>query len=890
MFRHQSNRKVRYALALVLGLAGFSTTALAQLRVFGKLIANPTTTTTPLIFDVNNTTDDNVSPNIILSQDQTRGFVAYTGSGSIVEFSLADGSILHRIDTDGYPCFGTVLPGNRIAFVSVFEDRRNFVQGKRIFVVDMGVEPGSSKLVSVYSFQKAAFGFGSILTLSPDQTIGYISSTGTAEVIKFSIADGHEIGRFTGPNSDPTQKLRFPCQVTVSPDGSTLLVVDTDPGTPEVAIFDTLTLAKKGSFKNPDPTKFLVSFTMFNKAVLAPDGKTAIIANRGQNNVLYSENVFLFDATTGAHLKTGTTGPGPQWTGITPDGKNWIVLNMFSLTVIPTDNFDGLVEHQAPAGESLGSANVVFTSDSRFAYYAAAGTSGILRDIILELDLTTGSYLEKLQVGDSPDTLLDQPGSMAITSDGKTVVALEFVSGNIDLMTPITLRAGSKFVSSPDTFTGLSLINLSSQTNKITVYAMQDFGELNQETGVTNPVVFDLEPNQQISRTVAELFNFDDSNAPNGERTGWLAIYSEQPEVTGYVTIGKKDLTSLNGLSLDFNGDRLHDWILPVLERNGDAQVQLSTLNTTHYSTDYDVSRVGHDGKIIDSVTGKAASAGSRVQEETPDLFARDNLDLEGYFWMTSLGGVFSNELFNNGKSVELIKGINRKNYVGVTKLYAPQWATVTGWKTTLNLINGNLAEADVTITFHGGDDTILWRAEKHFGIGEQLRSELTALFTQPPSGFYVTVSDPSFLNAAGWLEVESSQDQILGLLSFTATDDHFAASYELTGTPLTQFVFPLASQNDFYQTGLALLNPNSDTANVTLEIWGMDGNIIASAPLTLGPQSRTAAYLNSLFPGMDPLFMGNLRVRSDKSLCGFALINDPTYSMVLAMTPVAMF
>ena len=171
MFLHQKTRSLVLVPALVLAVLGISTTASAQLRVFGKLIANPEETSTPLIFDINNTADDNISPNMILSQDGKRGFVAYTGSGDIVEFSLTDGTILRRIRTDGYPCFATPLPDNRIAFVSVFEDRLNFIQGKRIFIVDMGHEPGSSSLVGLYRFEKAAFGFGSILTLSPDQTV-----------------------------------------------------------------------------------------------------------------------------------------------------------------------------------------------------------------------------------------------------------------------------------------------------------------------------------------------------------------------------------------------------------------------------------------------------------------------------------------------------------------------------------------------------------------------------------------------------------------------------------------------------------------------------------------------------------------------------------------------
>jgi hypothetical protein len=990
MFCNHNFRRVRFVLALTLALMVIPTCAWAQLVVYGRVVPNQADTTEPLIFDINNNSTDDVSPNIILAKDEKSGFVAFTGSGVIARFSLTTGEILARITTDGTPCLATQLPNDRIAFVSVFKNKANGLQDDRIYIVNMNADA----VAATYSFGNAAFGFGSNLALSPDGSIGYISSTGTGEVIKFSTADGREIGRIKG--------MRFPTQITVAPDGSTLIVVDTDPGTPEVAFFDSSTFAKKGSLKNPNPTTQSVAFTIANRAVLAPDGKTGIIASRGQNNLLYNEVVFLFDATNGTILKTGTTGAGPQWTGITPDGKYWVIVNMFSVTVIPVDNFDGSVEYQAPAGESIGSANVVFSPDSKYAYYAAAGATGIIQDLVLQLELETGAYLEKLQVGDSPDTVFDETSSMAITSDGKSIIALNFISNSLDLMTQTYLTAGGKFVCSVDTFTGLSLLNLSPQTNKIAVYAMQNYGEPNQETGVVNPVVFYLEPNQQISKTVSEIFNFDDSTAPNGERTGWLAIYSEHPEITGYITIGRKDFTNLNGLSLEYAKDRLHDWILPILDRNGDGSIQLSTLNDTQYLITYNITRIGHDGKVIDLQSSRNAGASSRVQEDLIDIFP--TLDTEGYLWLTSQEGAFSNELFNNGISTEIVKGIDRYKHVGVTKIYAPQYATVSGWKTTLNLINAGTQEADVTVTFHGGDATILWQFQKHFAVGEHIRGDVASLFSEPPSDYTNIVADPRFLDTAGWMEVESTQDQILGTLSYnaageyvsavynvntaplkrftnlsgwkttldltnagleeddvtvtftnsagtilwqfrkhfmageqilgdvadlyatppsdwtilvadstfltssglmefestqgqilgaltiTATEGHFSAGYELTGAPLSQFIFPIVSQNEIDQTGIALLNPNSDPAQVVLELWGVDGIIIATALLKLDPQSRTAAYLDSLFPGMNPLLIGNLRVRSDKALCGYGIVNDSLFNFVMAMPAISIF
>jgi hypothetical protein len=851
-------RKVQIAVVLSLVLIGISDHAWAQFRVYAKVEPNPTGTTAPIVFDVNSEATDNISPNVIFSQDGKRGFVAYAGSGTVLEFSLATGEILNRISTGGKPANATLMPDKRtLLIVSVLDNK--------IFVVDMDADP--PKLEATYAYVDAQFGFGSIVTLSPDGKVGYISSTGTGEIVKFDSSDGRELLRLKG--------MRYPAQITVTPDGQTLIVVDVDPATPEVVFFDTLTWARKGTLKNPDPTKNVVLFTIFNKAVLAPDGKTGIIASRGQNNVLYTELVFLFDVADGKILKTGNTGTGPGWTGITPDGKNWVIMNMFSLTVIPTDDFDKLQEFQGANGDSIGSANIVFAPDSKFAYYASSPN-----DLVFQMDLDGGAVLDQLLIGDDPNTLLDQPSSMAISNDGKIIGVLKFTSNNLELLTPNTRVAACKYISSPDMFTGLSLINLSSKTNTITIFAMTDFGEVLLETGTRNAVEYTLAPNQQISYTVAELFNLDDSTAPEGGRTGWIAVYSDEPEITGYLSIGKRDLTSLSGLPLV--RELPHDLVIPQIDRNGDAQVEFNSLNFSYFSLSYDIVRVGRDGTVIDAQAELSAYANSRFQQNMGDVFPRDNLDKEGYIWITSPQGVVFTEFYNNGKSTEAIMAIDRDRFIGVKKVYAPQFANVPGFRTTLNLINANDVEegADVTVTLHAGDGSVLGQFQKHFARGEQLKDNLANIFTD----------NPAIVDATGWLEVESTQDRILGTVTFNDDDNRYVASFELSGTPLDRFLYPVVSQNETYMTGVALLNSNSEPAQLTVELWHPEGILIDSTPLTLNPQTRTAVYLNSLFPNMDPLLVGNLRIRSDKAIYSFSLMNDSGFNFLMPMLPIRLF
>src|SRR5947199_3431115 len=71
--------------AALLILAVLSGEARAQKRVFGK-VQTDANQVEELYFDVNQITTDNIAPNIVLAADGKRGFVGYSGSGTVLVF------------------------------------------------------------------------------------------------------------------------------------------------------------------------------------------------------------------------------------------------------------------------------------------------------------------------------------------------------------------------------------------------------------------------------------------------------------------------------------------------------------------------------------------------------------------------------------------------------------------------------------------------------------------------------------------------------------------------------------------------------------------------------------------------------------------------------------
>ena len=410
-----------------------------------------------LFFDMNyQSTSDNVSPNIVFSADSKTGFVSYAGSGTVLAFSAETGAVIKRIVTGGKPEFITPLQdGRSLAVVSVLDNR--------IFIIDMQ----DLVLKNTYTFN-GYFGFGSRITLSPDRTKGYISSTPTGTVIKFDISTGSELGRLTG--------LQGPAQITVTKDGGTLLIVDVEAN--EVVFADASTMTSKYKVA-PLEDYPAASFTISNKAVLNADETLGVIASQDSDTAAscVANALFVFKASTGKIVNTKTITCYPADTILSPNGDNWLVLGQSGLSIVPTvdddydDDDDGMTDNYLMARGRLSDdlrircSLTVQLSDPRICCYRRIRRMSITGlppwmwfiSTILPLRGVVGSFA----VGDDPNEFVDQAAAVAVTPDWATMAVVNFTSNELSLLSDTTLFRQTKYISQNDEFTGLSLVNLS---------------------------------------------------------------------------------------------------------------------------------------------------------------------------------------------------------------------------------------------------------------------------------------------------------------------------------------------------------------------------------------------------------------------------------------------
>jgi hypothetical protein len=240
---------------------------------------------------------------------------------------------------------------------------------------------------------------------------------------------------------------------------------------------------------------------------------------------------------------------------------------------------------------------------------------------------------------------------------------------------------------------------------------------------------------------------------------------------------------------------------------------------------------------------------------------------------------LFAEYLEGNADSAAL-NGIDLRKFIGVTGLYAPQFSTVGGLRTLLNLINANPdSEAQVTLTVHAANGQVLGNpVTLTLPRNGQLKSDLEAIFQ----------TETAVRNATGWIEVQSSVDRVVGTVTFTSADGVLLSTFELSGVPLGHFVLPLVAEDGTYQTQISLLNANSPQVEATLELWTGAGTLDRTAVVRLAPGTTVISSLSEYFPNLGPRLSGYVRIRSTQPIHAFSQVSDRALHFLAAVPPIS--
>jgi hypothetical protein len=189
------------------------------------------------------------------------------------------------------------------------------------------------------------------------------------------------------------------------------------------------------------------------------------------------------------------------------------------------------------------------------------------------------------------------------------------------------------------------------------------------------------------------------------------------------------------------------------------------------------------------------------------------------------------------------------------------------GWRTTFVLANRSTTAANATISFFG--DT---GAPLSLAVGGSPQTQTTVVV--PALGVAQVQTQGGGPLTAGWALVQS--DQNLSGIAIYGLLDGSGNSVTEVGSPAS---LPLLSMSVFAQngattsTGVALANPNSNPANVTLILRDANSNQLSQTSVTIAAMGHLAEYANQMFSSLPPgEFEGKIDVISTQPLVGLTL------------------
>jgi len=442
-----------------------------------------------------------------------------------------------------------------------------------------------------------------------------------------------------------------------------------------------------------------------------------------------------------------------------------------------------------------------------------------------------------------------------------------------------------------------------------------------------NPAEINLPSKGQFAQTVEEILQFkrDPSSTPiegsEGEEeenelnpndeivNGWIHMESPRPDPRSLFFYGDYDLQRLGG---GLGKDRTYQKaVFPYFRDEDGWATELYVVNPNLSSTKIEIALFDHQGKLIEIVdrtlparflfksfvkdpdpaafivTGifkesvfEPCGDGSSGNEDEDENYDEEDTDIarhcgftEGYFIVLVPPKDTSDEgnLLPDGGFVAWQRVYNEEK-LAVTDAIPVPWDTefesdpvvlylpivLSGTSSTahVNLANPTGMAMKLKLSlFRDGSAPI--STELELKSAHSVRKNLADFFDE------LDVADP----VSGWLMLESDTEGISATVDLEFPKSMTSISFQ--DRPSNRLIFSHQASSGGLSTGLAILNPTLETAQVTMELYSAAGELIDTAQFSLEPRSRVSRLVNEFFSGPVPDVGGYIEVHSDQPLAG---------------------
>jgi hypothetical protein len=439
-------------------------------------------------------------------------------------------------------------------------------------------------------------------------------------------------------------------------------------------------------------------------------------------------------------------------------------------------------------------------------------------------------------------------GSYTVTAASGTATTAVFSLANTQRL---TVAVPALFSGNANQL-GIAWTNTSIRTVVLRATARGYDGQLIAGSGIQNPVDLTIAAGAHIAKLGVEIFGTGIAG-----RAGWVELTATDTGLSGFFQLFDDALTTTDGAPFPIApAGRL---FFPHVDKD----TTLYVVNTGSLALPSTAVLVYDNngalaGSAALSLNPKAGWSG-RITDLLPSLQTFDGfvvVDSQGGPFAPSSDALVGIQSYQNGDS-QIVLG--QPDFEFVRTGYAVHVAIGAGYTTRLTLVNPSSVQQQVQLTLNG---ITAQRLIPGYG---RLDESLAQMFSISGSGLtagYLKVQTPDIVGFSGYVEITAAQ----GLVRTTTPIARDAQS---------RLIFSHIAQGGPYFTGLALLNTDAATTTVSIEVYSGSGTLLASKVATLGTGERLIGPLNELFPSIQNLTDGFVRVISTLPIFGLQIIGS---------------
>jgi hypothetical protein len=407
-----------------------------------------------------------------------------------------------------------------------------------------------------------------------------------------------------------------------------------------------------------------------------------------------------------------------------------------------------------------------------------------------------------------------------------------------------------------NTFTGIAFVNPNPQPALITLTLYGEDGEPAQHDGFTNPAQLQVPPEQQIAKTVEELF----SGALQPDRVGWMHAVGDLPGITGFFLYLDGAITLFDGADLPEADKKI---VFHQVRHGGGYSTELNIVNPgdTPASLTLELRRP-EQAPLVREIDEPLPARGV-LRFSATDRFGLAEVPDGSYLVALSTANVAGFKFVRReGRD---ILGMNARPATQVQEhLYFPQLAVLGPWKTELGVIN--LSNAPVILSIHAfQQDGTLYSGEQLQGTNPTVHAlEAGGSLFGDVAELFEFVGDDTLV---GWLKVEATAPAIDGFVSYGVPDSGSVATVTSQPTARNRALFSHIATTFGYFTGVALLNPGQIANDYRVLASSAGGDVLGAFDGVLQPGERTSRLITELVPDSADLGGGFIWVKSSQPM-----------------------